>query len=62
MEVSIELYNGASGSAVLDGCGNLIGMAAFITGEDEDARNWCVPLEPILTYFEEVFGRPVHYQ
>lgn len=62
MEVSIELYNGASGSAVLDSCGNLIGMAAFITGQDEDARNWCVPLEPILTYFEEVYGRPVHYQ
>lgn len=54
-EVSLELVHGDSGSAVLDGYGNLICMAfAFST---DPTRYWCIPLDGILSCYEEITGR-----
>lgn len=54
-EVTVELVHGDSGSAVVDGYGNLIGMAyAYST---EPTRYWCVPLDGILNCYEEITGR-----
>lgn len=54
-EVTVELMHGDSGSAVVDGYGNLIGMAyAYST---EPIRYWCVPLDGILECYEEITGR-----
>ncbi len=54
-EVTVELVHGDSGSALMDGYGNLICMAyAFST---EPVRYWCVPLDAILTCYEEITGR-----
>lgn len=54
-EVTIELVHGDSGSAVLDGYGNLIGMA-FAYSVDP-TRYWCIPLDGILGCYEEITGR-----
>lgn len=54
-EVTIELVHGDSGSAVLDGYGNLICMAyAYST---EPVRYWCIPLDAVLACYEEITGR-----
>ena len=54
-EVTVELVHGDSGSAVLDGYGNLICMAyAYST---EPIRFWCVPLDGILECYQEITGR-----
>lgn len=54
-EVTVELVHGDSGSAVLDGHGNLICMAyAYST---EPVRYWCVPLDEILECYREITGR-----
>lgn len=54
-EVTVELVQGDSGSALLDGYGNLICMAyAFST---DPVRYWCVPLDGILDSYEEITGR-----
>lgn len=54
-EVTVELVHGDSGSAVVDGYGNLIGMAyAYST---EPVRYWCVPLDGILSCYREITGR-----
>ena len=53
-EVTVELVHGDSGSALMDGYGNLICMAyAFST---DPVRYWCVPLDGILTCYEEITG------
>ncbi len=54
-EVTIELVHGDSGSAVLDGYGNLIGMAFAYSVEP--VRYWCIPLDGILSCYEEITGR-----
>lgn len=54
-EVTIELVHGDSGSAVLDGYGNLIGMAFAYSLEP--IRYWCIPLDGILSCYEEITGR-----
>ena len=54
-EVTIELVHGDSGSAVLDGYGNLIGMAFAYSVEP--TRYWCIPLDGILDCYEEITGR-----
>ncbi len=54
-EVTVELVHGDSGSALIDGYGNLICMAyAFST---DPVRYWCVPLDGILACYEEITGR-----
>lgn len=54
-EVTVELVHGDSGSAVLDGYGNLICMAyAYST---TPTRYWCVPLDGILACYQEITGR-----
>lgn len=54
-EVTLELVHGDSGSAVLDGYGNLICMAfAYST---DPTRYWCIPLDGILSCYEEITGR-----
>ena len=57
-EVTVELEHGDSGSAILDGHGNLISMAyAYST---DPVRYWCVPLDGILECYEEITGRQVY--
>lgn len=54
-EVTVELVHGDSGSALVDGYGNLICMAyAFST---DPTRYWCVPLDGILDCYKEITGR-----
>lgn len=57
-EVTLVLEHGDSGSAILDGYGNLIGMAYAYSSSPR--RNWCVPLDGILTCYEEITGRSVY--
>lgn len=53
-EVTVELVHGDSGSALLDGYGNLICMAyAFST---DPVRYWCIPLDGILISYQEITG------
>ena len=57
-EVTVVLEHGDSGSAILDGHGNLISMAyAYST---EPTRYWCIPLDAILECYEEITGRKVY--
>ncbi|MCM1345377.1 MAG: DUF5011 domain-containing protein [Muribaculaceae bacterium] len=57
-EVTVQLEHGDSGSAILDGRGNLISMAyAYST---DPTRYWCVPLDGILESYEEITGRQVY--
>lgn len=56
-EVTLKLEHGDSGSAILDGYGNLIGMAyAYSTSP---RRYWCIPLDGILECYKEITGRNV---
>ena len=57
-EVTLVLEHGDSGSAVMDGYGNLIGMAFAYTCAPR--RYWCVPLDGILESYEEITGREVY--
>lgn len=61
-EVYLDFFPGCSGSAILDGHGNLIAMAAAVTEEDDEIRNWAVLLSDILNYYEEVMGRTANYK
>ena len=61
-EVYLDFFTGCSGSAILDGHGNMIAMAAAVTEEDDEIRQWGVPLSDILNYYEEVMGRAANYQ
>lgn len=61
-EVYLDFYTGCSGSAILDGHGNMIAMAAAVTEEDDEIRNWAVLLSDIINYYEEVMGRAPNYQ
>lgn len=56
-EVTLKLDHGDSGSAILDGYGNLIGMAYAYSSSPR--RYWCVPLDGILECYEEITGREV---
>lgn len=54
-EVDVPLVHGDSGSALVDGYGNLICMAyGFSNGP---VRYWCVPLDGILECYQEITGR-----
>ncbi len=54
-EVTVELVHGDSGSALLDGYGNLICMAYGFS--NDPVRYWCVPLDGILDCYQEITGR-----
>ena len=56
-EVTLKLEHGDSGSAILDGYGNLIGMAYAYSVSPR--RYWCVPLDGILDCYEEITGHTV---
>lgn len=57
-EVTLKLEHGDSGSAVMDGYGNLICMAFAYSNSPR--RNWCIPLDAILECYEEITGRSVY--
>ena len=57
-EVTLELEHGDSGSAVVDGHGNLVGMAYGYS--EQPRRDWCIPLDAILDCYEEITGRSVY--
>ncbi len=57
-EVTLKLEHGDSGSAVVDGHGNLVGMAFAYSSAPR--RYWCVPLDAVLDCYEEITGRSVY--
>ena len=57
-EVTLKLEHGDSGSAILDGYGNLIGMAYAYSSSPR--RYWCVPLDGIIECYEEITGRDIY--
>ncbi len=57
-EVTLKLEHGDSGSAVVDGHGNLVGMAYAYS--EQPRRDWCIPLDAILDCYEEITGRSVY--
>ncbi len=60
-EIGIVLEEGMSGSAVVDGHGNLMGMAVSITWDTVQYQYWAVTLENILEAYEEILGRNFYY-
>ena len=54
-EVTLKLDHGDSGSAVLDGRGNMIGMAFAYS--ESPRRYWCIPLDGVVECYEEITGR-----
>ena len=56
-EVTLKLEHGDSGSAILDGYGNLIGMAYAYSSSPR--RYWCVPLDGIIECYREITGRDI---
>jgi len=57
-EVTVRLEHGDSGSAILDGYGNLISMAyAYST---DPRRYWSIPLDGIVECYEEITGRELY--
>lgn len=54
-EVTVGLVHGDSGSALVDGYGNLICMAYGFS--ENPVRFWCVPLDGILDCYHEITGR-----
>ncbi|MGN0402706.1 MAG: trypsin-like peptidase domain-containing protein [Acetatifactor sp.] len=61
-EVSFELIHGMSGSAVVDGHGNLMGMAVCITTVNNKKHYWCVTLDHIAESYKEITGRCMYYE
>ena len=61
-EVSFDLVHGMSGSAVVDGYGNLMGMAVCITTVDNVNRYWCVTLSNLAESYYEITGRCMYYE
>lgn len=57
-EVTLKLEHGDSGSAILDGYGNLIGMAYAYSSSPR--RYWCVPLDGIIECYEEITGHDIY--
>ena len=57
-EVTLVLEHGDSGSAIMDGRGNLIAMAYAYSCQPR--RYWCVPLDGILQAYQEITGREVY--
>lgn len=54
-EVTVQLVHGDSGSALVDGYGNLICMAYGFSSDP--VRYWCVPLDGILDCYKKITGR-----
>lgn len=63
--MNLNIYSGCSGSAILDGHGNLIAMAmGYVNYYDQGQRkvsNWGVCLEDILNFYEETMGKQIYY-
>lgn len=58
--LSFNPIPGTSGSALLDGHGQLMGMIRGYTNYDSYRENIAVPLSEILSYFEIVFKYKIH--
>lgn len=61
--VNLSQFHGASGSAILDGHGNLIGMSSNIVRYyDRGTYQLGVNLQEILLAYEEIVGEVVYYE
>ena len=61
--VTINQFHGASGSAILDGHGNLVGMSYCIVWYyDKGTYQLAVNLQDILDAYEEIVGTKVYYE
>lgn len=56
-ELSIELAEGDSGSALFDKDGRLISMAFGTSKDVGGERHWGVPLDAIISSYQEITGR-----
>ena len=63
--VNMHIYAGCSGSAILDGHGNLIAMAVgrvfYYENGQRKVSHWGVCLSDILEFYEEIMGKPIQY-
>lgn len=63
--LNMNLFSGCSGSAILDGHGNLIAMARgevfFSESDGRHVSYWGVHLVDILEFYERIMGRPIYY-
>ncbi len=62
MQVTVGLYPGCSGSAVIDKNGNLIGMATFTVNSGSNKTNWCVPFDRVLLFYEKTYNEKLNYK
>ena len=64
--LGLSSFSGCSGSAILDGHGNLIAMAKgrviYYENGKQKTSNWGVHLQDILDFYEQTMGKPIHYQ
>lgn len=56
-ELEIEQVQGDSGSAIFDQYGNLISMVYGTSHDIGGDRNWGIPLDAIISSYEEITGR-----
>ena len=57
-EMALALHRGDSGSAIFDAAGRLIGMAFAYSVSPE--RDWAVPLNEIVSAYEEITGNTLY--
>lgn len=64
--LNMSLFSGCSGSAILDGHGNLIAMArgrvTYYENGGRKTSNWGVHLPDILSFYEKTMGKEIYYQ
>lgn len=65
-EYDLDIYGGTSGSAIVDGHGNLISMIVGSTYYTKDGKSysqkWGVPLDNLLEFYEKTTGKALNYE
>lgn len=56
-EMRIDQTAGDSGSAIFDGYGNLVSMVYGTSHEEANPRNWGIPLDALVSCYEEITKR-----
>lgn len=61
-QVEMPVYQGCSGSAILDGHGNLIAMVTLATYVSSKPHYYGVPLNNILSFYKDTMGEAANYE
>lgn len=61
-QVEMPIYPGTSGSAILDGHGNLIAMVTLATYVSSKPHYYGVPLNNILSFYADTMGEQAYYE